>query len=493
MLQELFSAVYIPVLVLIFFGVLYGFPKFVSRIRTFLGGFDKRYIVLLFLLVSGSFFVRGFMTENTKIRYSDEFDYMATARNFVEKGRMELCSRGIDGGRSCDLNLKSSGYSFLVGLSFLIGGVRASSPLWMNVILGSMTVFLTGLLAWQFYGSRAGVFTAFLSSLFWTHIKWSSTAEKTVSAIFFSFLFLNAAFFLREDFDIRLLIFTTASYVFAGLIRPEFFVFLFPVFVVAILPALRSSEMYSVLVKRIITVFSVIIGAIGIITVYFELFRQGTGGLKNIQMFGFSNLVSNMGGLLDTFYGSLFLVLVTFLLVYIVLKEDNYFFSFLFCSSVLHLVTVLLYGNFGKHYLIFSAMVTFVFLSDGFSDISYSGTFGHSVAVLLVVLTGIFMFQQVSYLNLGDYTEYDRYISGKYGGCTLVTGWDTVFALEDNVTVISRESLGSDFRLLEKKVSEGNVLVLGEPVSLPDTFEQKLIESNKYYRFSFDVYNLTVR
>lgn len=102
---------------------------------------------------------------------------------------------GID--PSSDLHVYGSGYQAFLHLLFQAFPGTTTVALISNVLVGSATVYVGGLIGGRLFGSRAGVYGAWALAVLPIHIRLSATESPFVLAIFLSALALWAIFELR--------------------------------------------------------------------------------------------------------------------------------------------------------------------------------------------------------------------------------------------------------------------------------------------------------
>lgn len=116
--------------------------------------------------------------------YTDEFIYEQAAINVLKQGHFGML-------------MKSQGWSFLIFLGYMFGGINNYTSIYLAEVLGGMTVYCFFFLAILIGASQYGAFISTLIFAFLpTRIFWAATGESHTAALFcvvlamtFSFLF----------------------------------------------------------------------------------------------------------------------------------------------------------------------------------------------------------------------------------------------------------------------------------------------------------------
>lgn len=179
---------------------------------------EKRTLMLLSVIFIIAFLLRLLISPHHHLMYMDEPNYMYAAKNIAQDFSLNVYS-------------KSVGWPILLSPVFLIGQSSALTILFTSII-GSLSVFpIFFLTRYVTKKESIAVLASILLMIFPSHIRWSTTAETNVPALFFliTAIFLSLIY-LKEDRSFYLAI---SSITLASLFRPEYYL-LFPLFVIGL-------------------------------------------------------------------------------------------------------------------------------------------------------------------------------------------------------------------------------------------------------------------
>ncbi len=206
--------------VLLLFFVCFNFRKFKSFFREI----KKRtwWIVLLVILLA--LFLRIFISPHGTLMFEDEGWYMDTAEKVLEAD-FNYFSGGI---------YKSTGWPFIISLSFFFFGKDNLVAHYASSVLGVLTVFnIFCLSLLLFKKEKIALWSAFLFSLIPVHIAWSGSAETAVPSVFFVTLALFFSLLYFKQKTGSLLWLSLFAIVFAAQVRMENY-FLLPLFLLGL-------------------------------------------------------------------------------------------------------------------------------------------------------------------------------------------------------------------------------------------------------------------
>ena len=458
----------------------------------------RGFVLVLLILVSMGFVLRGFAVSNFNFKVMDETGDMNAARNLLERGDMVFCSYNMEWEKSCNLRIKSHGYVFLLAMLLSVFGFSAVNVFWMNVFLGSLTVFLVGVLGTQLFDRRAGMFSALLAAVYSPHVVWSGTGEKTVSALFFAFVFLVCAVFLWREFDDGLMLFGLASYMFTGMIRPEFFLFFSPVMFLILKDSLEESKLFSELRLRFSAyVISVYLVLLAVCEVIFKLFKEGELSKTNIEFYSMRTFFSNVSFFLNMSLGKVFLGLILVCIIYFALRSTFERRSIIYYSGMAYLLSFLFFKYLNYRFIMFPMLIAFIFISGLLTDVFDDGCLWKFLTVFFAVWIVFVMVEDIREFNEGNVIRTQEYMDDlreEYGNCTVITKWIPYFEFYDEFTVVSKGSIEGRDNNLVKAVRENCTLIFGKkPSKLPGNVVYNVLESHKYSVYDYNLYNLSIK
>ena len=215
----IFPLIFLNFVLLLFF-VCFNFRKFKSFFREI----KKRTWWLLLLVILLALFLRIFISPHGTLMFEDEGWYMDTAEKVLEAD-FNYFSDGI---------YKSTGWPFIISLSFFLFGKDNLVAHYASSVLGILTVFnIFCLSLLLFKKEKIALWSAFLFSLIPVHIVWSGSAETAVPSIFFVTLALFFSVLYFKQRTNPLLWLSLFAIIFAAQVRMENYLLL-PLFLLGL-------------------------------------------------------------------------------------------------------------------------------------------------------------------------------------------------------------------------------------------------------------------
>jgi hypothetical protein len=190
----LFKGIMIELSILFLFLLILFFINF-KELKKHFSFISKRAILFIFIIILFHFIYMMFFMPHHHMMWIDEFEYISSARSYVEKGVSAFCHEDIISGNIICSNLKPShGWSFFISILFRFFGNTVSNIFIMNILFSCFNIFLLYLLVKIVLKSEL---TALLSSLFYSilpiNLIWATKAESHIIGLFF--LLLSLLFF----------------------------------------------------------------------------------------------------------------------------------------------------------------------------------------------------------------------------------------------------------------------------------------------------------
>jgi len=215
----IFPLIFLNFVLLLFF-ICFNFRKFKSFFREI----KKRTWWLLLLVILLALFLRIFISPHGTLMFEDEGWYMDTAEKVLEAD-FNYFSDGI---------YKSTGWPFIISLSFFLFGKDNLVAHYASSVLGILTVFnIFCLSLLLFKKEKIALWSAFLFSLIPVHIAWSGSAETAVPSVFFVTLALFFSLLYFKQKTNSLLWLSLFAIIFAAQVRMENY-FLLPLFLLGL-------------------------------------------------------------------------------------------------------------------------------------------------------------------------------------------------------------------------------------------------------------------
>lgn len=195
----------------------------------------KTWLVLMVIILAG-FLLRAATPQTHRI-YFDEDIFENIAQNILNSGRAILCNTGTP--TSCDeyiLNKQPNSYSFLLAIAYAIFGVGEAPAFWLNIAIGSVTVFFVFILSYMlFRNERASLYSSLVFALTPLHIIWSATAASEPLMALSVVLTITTFIFYLENRKLSLLMLFGALLVFTMQTRHETLLLTIPLAILFIL------------------------------------------------------------------------------------------------------------------------------------------------------------------------------------------------------------------------------------------------------------------
>ena len=374
-----------------------------------------------------------------------------------------LCEPGFFSD-SCYYYLDGYGFPFIISILFRLFGLGPDLPITLNIFLGSFTVLLLGFLSLKLFDRYNSVGSLVFLTLWVFHVFWSNTGDKTVSALFFVLLSVTGGVMFLKEGDLRMAIFSTTSYIFAGSIRPELYIVLLPFWSIIIFRLFgRVSSSFG---KKVLGGFSVSVFLIGFANVIVKLFILGTMGSKNISLMRFSNVFSN----LFTSYGILTWLIVSTSALYLVrclASKDLDYRTILLLSAFVYFFIMTSHSSTHYSKILIPVSLMFPFSFEMISGLMSKVPVKTVVSVISVIFVLFFVFNVSS--GIEDYSRIKEDVE-RFDECMVYTPFTPLFSLSEGVRTVHTRFIFDDveefYRAL--KFSECSILLAREDQKLPD-------------------------
>jgi len=195
---------------------LLGFLTLVLLNRKTLWRYAKKatenYILLLAAVFALGLFIRIFYVQHYYLMWTDEAVYMQTAQSILHHLSQGYYQRSI-------------GWPLLIAVMFIF---KTSNwvPLYASSLLGSLTIVNIYFIVYSLTKEkRLGIFAAFVMSIIYTHVRWSTSAETNVASLFFISLSVLLSLIYYRRPSGRMLWLCAFTYSFTALLRPENYMF----------------------------------------------------------------------------------------------------------------------------------------------------------------------------------------------------------------------------------------------------------------------------
>lgn len=197
--------------------------------------------VILLLIFNLALILRFFVLPHHPHVFFDEATFIETAENYAEKG---LNLQNHEGTTRNRFLICSTGWPFLISLVFKVVGVNIEAAFSLSAALSTLTTILVFLTVYLLFDNpRAGLWSAFIFSVYPVLTKLSISAAMGTSSVFFAFLTLTVFLMYFRYRKPPLLYFSFLSLAFLINMRQEAFIALLPlmiVFFVFFHPNIRS-------------------------------------------------------------------------------------------------------------------------------------------------------------------------------------------------------------------------------------------------------------
>jgi len=200
----------------------------------------KSWFIML-LIFNLALIIRFFILSHHPQVFYDEVTFIETAENYYKSG---LNVQNYMGPYRNQFLVCSTGWPFLISMIFRITGVNIKAAYYLSAMLSVLTtvlVFWTGTLL--FKNENAGIWSAFIFSVYPIFLRLSGSSAMGTSSIFFVFLTILAFILYFKTRSVPLLYFSFCSLAYTINIRQEAFVALLPLLILFFLlfhPDLKS-------------------------------------------------------------------------------------------------------------------------------------------------------------------------------------------------------------------------------------------------------------
>jgi len=215
----IFPLIFLNFVLLLFF-ICFSFREF----KSFFKKIKRRTWWLILLIILLALSLRIFISPHGTLMFEDEGWYMDTAEKVLE----------ADFNYFSDGMYKSTGWPFIISLSFFFFGKDNLVAHYASSVLGVLTVFnIFCLSLLLFRKEKIALWSAFLFSLIPVHIVWSGSAETAVPSVFFVTLALFFSLLYFKQKAGSLLWLSLFAVIFAAQVRMENY-FLLPLFLLGL-------------------------------------------------------------------------------------------------------------------------------------------------------------------------------------------------------------------------------------------------------------------
>jgi len=183
-----------------------------NRIKKVFLEIDKKTWIILALILSIASMLIIFVPPHAHIIYSDEQLYMMAGKNMLQTGSQEEYPKSI-------------GWPFVLSIAFGIFGISNWVAIYINILLGVLTIFSIFLLAFIITKRKdLSLSAALLYSLFPINIVWAASAKTNTSSLFFVTLAMFFAFLYYRNKGYSLLWLALISLAFSIQFRFETYI-----------------------------------------------------------------------------------------------------------------------------------------------------------------------------------------------------------------------------------------------------------------------------
>ncbi len=172
----------------IFLSMLVLFALNGRELRSAFGKIDKRTWAILAGIFLLAVFLRTAVAPQTHRVYFDEDIYLDIGKEILVNGKAALCNYG-EPCKEYAFMKWPNGYPFLLAISYVFFGISEGTGFGVVLLLGSLSVFLVFLLAYNLSkNEKVALLAALILALVPVHIMWSATAASEPVLVFFSLL-----------------------------------------------------------------------------------------------------------------------------------------------------------------------------------------------------------------------------------------------------------------------------------------------------------------
>jgi len=184
--------------------------------------------ILLILIFNLAMILRFFVLSHHPQVFFDEVTFIETAENYYDSG---LNMQNYNGSLRNRFLICTTAWPFLVSLGFKITGVNIKTAFYISALISSLTIFpVFGAGGLIFRNEKAGVWSAFIFSVFPVFMRLSTSSAMGTASIFFVFITLLAFILYFRQRSTPLLYFSFCSLAFTVNIRQEAIMTIFPLF-----------------------------------------------------------------------------------------------------------------------------------------------------------------------------------------------------------------------------------------------------------------------
>ncbi len=227
-LTQIFTSILPPNLFIIFSIIMIIFIcEFKHLKKPFLNISKKTWIYLLIIFFVGVV-LRTLIIPHHFGMVIDEPININIATNILEKNNAVSCENSFQP-ESCSFSFQSVGWPFFLSIFFSAFGLKTVLTFYLNILIGSLTVIGIFLFAYVlFQNEKIALLSAFLLSIYRTHIIWSSSANAIIFGCFL-LLITSTIFFiyLKEKRENILFLFLTML-LYLLFVRAEMIITLIP-------------------------------------------------------------------------------------------------------------------------------------------------------------------------------------------------------------------------------------------------------------------------
>ncbi len=465
-------------------------PKLIDKISEFIKDTDKTVLIILSALVLAGFVLRAFVFPANNFYFLDEHYAVDVGNNMAETGQLirnePLLNETIYLPNNPEEGYNSeAGYFYIVGMLFKVFGSNSMYPIVMNIILGSLTVLILGIFGLKFFGKKVGLISTGIIAILHFHLIHSFIGEKTVASVFFISLFLLSSFYVIKKDAGELTFFAFINYLWAGFIRPEFFLFFLPITVLVFYT--DSKQIINPFKPRKVKkTFFYIFVLVSAFLAYFKLldkiFFYGTGGSNNFHYFSLNNFFSAIGS------GNVRYIIFIGLLVFLAFSDKkigykNYFepdFWLLLSTAVIFLTFSLLFTYTTSQYLVLPyILLTFYFVKLFFDLRDKKAKM--VVGLLLFFIISLSILETTTLDHREGYREGKNILAEEYDGEYMITREFELF-VTNGVKGVSKTVFDQQSELLAQKISEEDIFFKvdsteDKPYGIPSEVELEKVDS----------------
>lgn len=203
-IDNLLAPVLASNLVLIF----YFLAKSATQIKFAISKLGKQSLILLLLIFICSLYIRSYMIPHQHFMWIDESWNLEAAKNFLMRGKPELCTYVGADELKCDFYPKPAGFPYIISRFLMLFGTSEYTGINVSVLFGSLSSILVFFIARRLTGdNRIGLLSALAFTLMPAHLYWSGSSETNVTSVFLNLASISVflAFLKSEKWILYLL------------------------------------------------------------------------------------------------------------------------------------------------------------------------------------------------------------------------------------------------------------------------------------------------